>query len=91
MDCERCGRPAEFRLTEQERETVVCRRCVDRLAGVSRLGAVLTAFLRAPERLDTCPYCGCRDVDWRESGIVGCPLCYEVFQAELSRHFRLPV
>ena len=90
MECERCGRPAVFGLTEQGHRSWYCAQCLERASGVKRLGAVLSAFLRKPERLDACPYCGCRDTEWRNSGVMGCPLCYEVFQNELRVHFHLP-
>lgn len=32
-----------------------------------------------------CPSCGCSYADIAESGKVGCPVCYEIFRAELSK------
>ena len=35
-----------------------------------------------------CPQCGCVYADIAKSGKVGCPVCYEIFQDELSRTIR---
>ncbi|MCW5941989.1 MAG: hypothetical protein KIS66_07140 [Fimbriimonadaceae bacterium] len=41
------------------------------------------AFPRIP--LDTCPHCHARLEDVRRDEMLGCPLCYAVFEAEVQR------
>jgi protein arginine kinase activator len=36
----------------------------------------------------TCPFCGLTHADFRKTGRLGCPQCYEAFAAELPRLLR---
>ncbi len=55
----------------------------------SAVASVVTAVKEAGGAQDTppqtvCPLCGLRDTELRETGIVGCALCYRTFRGILS-------
>ncbi|MBI1757191.1 MAG: hypothetical protein HYR64_08815 [Fimbriimonas ginsengisoli] len=81
--CAECGRPASLRSVRSGEESWLCPRCADRLAVVFPIGSFL-ASLPEPERPPSaCPGCGMPQGEWRRTGLVGCPVCYEAFREEL--------
>ncbi|MBS1719134.1 MAG: hypothetical protein JST35_01670 [Armatimonadetes bacterium] len=36
---------------------------------------------------ESCPYCGTKRLQWKETALLGCPLCYEVFAEDLAAEF----
>ncbi len=95
MKCQRCPKPATFHITEVlgsegYKDFHLCEECAQRhLAnpdlsiqqGASKLGL-------DRENLDeyagkSCSDCGIKFVEFRNSGRLGCPHDYEVFQEEL--------
>lgn len=60
---------------------------MDAVVGAEPLAAVLKSFKRPRNEVGPCPHCGCTQNQWKETGLVGCPLCYEVFRKDLSSHF----
>ena len=55
---------------------------LDRMTGIHGLGALVESlapgpYARTPER---CPHCGWTEARIKDEGLVGCPLCYSIFE-----------
>ncbi|MCC6403709.1 MAG: hypothetical protein IT207_06830 [Fimbriimonadaceae bacterium] len=50
-----------------------------RKTGSTRLDPLLLALVRKPTPGAPCPACGWTREQYRSTGLLGCPLCYEVF------------
>jgi protein arginine kinase activator len=83
-------------VNEQVTTLHLCERCaaekgVESPGGVTKtpLGSFLAAMGKGPELApvargaDTCVRCGASFQDFRESGRLGCPECYQAFEAPL--------
>ncbi len=84
-------------VNEQVTTLHLCERCaaekgVESPGGVSKtpLGSFLAAMGKGPEQAPvaaraaaTCEHCGASFQDFRESGRLGCPECYQAFEAPL--------
>lgn len=46
-------------------------------------GDVCGGFFNTSRRLKSCPVCGTTYADYKRSGLLGCPGCYDVFKEEL--------
>jgi protein-arginine kinase activator protein McsA len=64
-----------------------CVACAEILAPRSDLPAIAAAMLRSKRRPGVCPNCGTQQADALETGLVGCPLCYEMFDDIALSHF----
>lgn len=83
MVCDRCGQTASLRISEGGVERWVCGVCADYAMGSNGLLKLAEAMTR-PRRLDgVCPYCRANEAEAKDTGVVGCPLCYVAFGAEL--------
>lgn len=89
MLCSECGAEARYRVTEAGVQTTLCGRCADELCGWIDLDALLSGFRKPRAGGDECPYCGTTRQQAVETGLVGCPLCYEVFPADVWHHYGL--
>ena len=67
--------------------TWACAACADNLAPGAGLSAIAGAMLHSRRRPGACPYCGAQQADALETGLVGCPLCYEMLDEEALSHF----
>ena len=76
MDCFGCERVKAIRLSDGE---MVCGEC-ERIAPVAGL-----LQLEAPKPLDKCPVCATQQKDVERTGLLGCPVCYEVFDNNIKR------
>jgi protein arginine kinase activator len=100
MDCEKCQKtPATVHLTQvvdgEVRKLHLCEECA-RESGVDLQGPMAIADLllgmgkpAKPESAGgdggtACPRCRLRQADFKKTGRLGCPACYETFAAELG-------
>jgi protein-arginine kinase activator protein McsA len=82
--CSNCGRQGFCSVSQDGVESVLCARCAEDLAGPVGLGSLVRAFDRQRKLGGPCPHCGTTAEKLRQSALVGCPLCYEVFAAEIG-------
>src|SRR6185312_8712555 len=59
-------------------QTPSCAACTDRLAPGAGLSSFAAAFYRTKRVVGVCPNCGTTQDSAIETGLVGCPLCYEM-------------
>ncbi len=45
---------------------------------------LLAQFTGQPRRAGVCPSCGLTFADFRQSGVLGCPGCYEAFMPQIA-------
>jgi protein-arginine kinase activator protein McsA len=45
---------------------------------------LLSRFLVSPERNGICPYCGTTFHQFLDSGVLGCPLCYDALEVPFT-------
>ncbi len=90
MTCARCGSPAAYRFGQEGEESTYCRACAERVGprDVVRLLGELTRERPDPNR--PCPHCGWTRAQFSETGLLGCPLCYEVLEPEILAGFANP-
>ncbi len=82
--CAQCGGAATLNLREDGSNSPICTACLDRLMPAMRLGSLRKQFLRDREERGFCPYCGWTTEQVQETGLVGCPLCYEALQIPVA-------
>jgi protein arginine kinase activator len=100
MKCQECSNPATVHLTKiandgQKKQIHLCQRCAEQQQLVKQeelnLPAILQALIgqHAGQLTDelarlTCPACGIKYMEFRNSGRLGCPHDYAVFRAGLG-------
>jgi len=87
--CDRCGRSATFRVSEAGVERWICESCLETVLGAIPLSEIAVAMVRAPRNQGTCPYCQTTAGEVAETGLAGCPLCYESLGDGLWRKLEL--
>ena len=75
--CAHCGGAATVVLREDGAATPICAQCLDRITPGMRLGNLRKQFLRDRKVGAPCPHCGWTNEQLTQTGMVGCPLCYE--------------
>jgi protein-arginine kinase activator protein McsA len=83
--CAECGRSASFSCSRAGVETWLCAHCTESRAGISGLTSLIQAFNRPRQKSGQCPYCGTTETTLEETGLVGCPLCYEALRDQISK------
>jgi protein-arginine kinase activator protein McsA len=68
--------------------TFVCSDCLVKRWPLS-LVIGITERMRGSRQRGSCPYCGTTEAEIVELGLAGCPLCYEVFPANVWKSFGL--
>ncbi|MBS1709552.1 MAG: hypothetical protein JSS65_12635 [Armatimonadetes bacterium] len=63
---------------------------LDRLAGVTGLHRLLRLLKAKAKPVETCPACGTTLASVRQTGLLGCGLCYSVFEIELKLNKSAP-
>ncbi len=91
MLCQRCKKNVATRnyveiINGDKFESHLCNKCYQELYGElhSKLSDDVCAWLfgsSAPEK--SCPVCGTTYADYKRTGLLGCPSCYDVFKEEL--------
>ena len=96
MLCDRCGKPSVYHSTlivnGVSQTTNLCRECVikegvfnDSSSIFDDMFSVFSDFLPFEEFKDvSCPVCKTTLREFRASGKLGCPNCYEVFNEEIK-------
>lgn len=74
MNCADCSRKKTHRVLTGADRKDVCSVCPE-LDPVSRL----VQNFPEPQALDACPVCKTKRSGVKKTGLVGCPVCYEVF------------
>lgn len=82
MACSACGKDNGLTITEGGEAVSLCPDCLDKRWPALRLGE-LTQSLRRPTTQGKCPFCGTTDKQALDTGLVGCPLCYEALSARV--------
>lgn len=78
MTCAECLRPKTLQVTEGGISFAVCSAC-ERLRPINRL-----LQLQQPQQpLDACPVCKTKRATVKKTGLVGCPVCYEIFDENI--------
>ena len=77
--CAHCGSPSVFKVEEAGEQVRLCRSCLDKQFPSMRLGLLTEALIAPKVRNGTCPNCGWTESRLNETGLLGCPLCYEAF------------
>lgn len=98
MKCDRCDKEAtvhEILLVEGvHQEKNLCERCAEEaglVAGGAALGKIIGEIAGAEIRLGEqtkspgCSGCGLRFSEFKQIGLLGCPLCYRSFEDRLGR------
>lgn len=80
---------ANLVLSSEDANEAVCWQCLDRIRPNLFAGRLCEAFNRVPSVKTECPYCLTKASDVLKQGLVGCPLCYEVFGMEVWKEFGL--
>lgn len=95
-NCSQCGKPASLHLTKvvdgKLHKLAICADCPH---GASIKGSVGFDLIEAgspakvsrtaeSESTVACPHCGLTPADFKESGRLGCPSCYETYAAKLE-------
>jgi len=78
MSCHRCGRPSVAVLEQDGVAMRVCGRCVELIVANPGFGDFLADFQHRRQMAERCPNCDRSVAESEQTGILGCPLCYEV-------------
>ncbi|MBI4370728.1 MAG: hypothetical protein HY552_00375 [Elusimicrobia bacterium] len=93
MICRNCGEREATVLVQtvvnnQVSKTALCGRCAAEVEPAAALNAVLEALAALGGRARThpgrCPTCRSSFADFRETGLFGCPDCYERFRTQVQ-------
>ncbi len=74
MTCQGCLQPKTHRVTEGGITESFCKNC-PHLQPINQL----LHLQQQPQHLDACPVCKTKRAGVKKTGLVGCPVCYEVF------------
>ncbi len=77
--CEECARKQGIVVQPQQQISQL----ITQLIGSSKPGAP-AAQLNPTIQVGACPTCGTTYAQFRHSGLLGCPACYQVFEAQLG-------
>jgi protein arginine kinase activator len=77
--CEECARKQGIVVQPQQQISQL----ITQLIGSSKPGAA-AAQLNPTVQVGACPTCGTTYAQFRHSGLLGCPACYHVFEAQLG-------
>ena len=78
MICHRCGRPSVAVLEQDGVSMRVCGRCLEFIVGSPGFADFLAEFRHPRQDAERCPFCQRSVAESEQTGILGCPLCYEV-------------
>ncbi len=78
---------AEFSVVQDGVQTWACSRCIDLLLPDAGLSSISLALCPPKRMLGICPYCKSTQEEALQTGLVGCPLCYEMLDAAALVHF----
>ncbi len=67
-----------------------CHVCADFATGGHGLLKLSESMARTRRTNGVCPYCGATEAGAKETGLVGCPLCYVAFDAAFWRELGVP-
>ncbi len=85
--CIRCGRNAGFIARRFNTDEAICSECLRLQLPNLPLLALTENLTSNKATVNRCPNCGTLAEDAKASGLVGCPLCYEVMDDAAWRHF----
>ncbi len=104
MLCQICHKnPAEIKIShavnEKKIQIQLCRHCAEERGLDSGLPQLLGSFVslllgedfikEKRDRLEKkCPHCGLSWDDFRETGLLGCDICYQTFESDLNAILR---
>ncbi|HRK22679.1 MAG TPA: hypothetical protein PLX06_12760 [Fimbriimonadaceae bacterium] len=84
--CSLCGARAGFRVRDAHGTTAYCESCIRRTAEAP-IAELLQAFRRPKAPKGVCPHCGWTDAKLEQTGMLGCPLCYEALDGQILAGF----
>ena len=96
LKCDICDKPATVHLTQiinnQIHKIDLCEDCAEQKGITDPSGYSLADLLVKPEAsmessavsVQVCPECGCAQRDFKKTGRLGCPDCYETFGSLVS-------
>jgi protein-arginine kinase activator protein McsA len=89
MDCcAECGRQASLEIERDGEPNPLCAACADGLVPGLRVGSLALGLRpRHRESSGVCPHCGWTSQAIEETGLAGCPLCYEVFDRRIWKKY----
>ena len=98
-DCTHCSKPVHLHLSKvidgEVTKIGVCKDCAHAKAYLESNGFDLIEGGKGVEKLKlpasskvSCPSCGLTPADFKESGRLGCPSCYEVYAEKLEPLYR---
>lgn len=95
LKCDVCGEPATVHLTQiinnQIHKIDLCESCAEQKGITDPSGYSLADLLVKPDAKPSvevntvsCPECGCTQREFKKTGRLGCPACYETFESTVG-------
>ncbi len=87
--CSLCGGPgmAAARRSATHEESTFCWTCLAKFEPELEFGSFVRSLVAIRPRPGGCPYCGWTERRLAETGLLGCPLCYESIESPLLAGF----
>lgn len=85
--CAYCGGPSVFRVDVAGDQARLCRSCLDKRYPELMLGTLAEALVMRKVSNGVCPNCGWTEAQLNNTGMLGCPLCYEAFSEDVWPRF----
>lgn len=86
--CAECGRRNVLQVEGLGTGQVLCARCLDARLDQPGFSGFMQAFITPQIKRETCPFCATTVSMVRDSGLMGCPICYEAFP-EVARQLSI--
>jgi protein-arginine kinase activator protein McsA len=85
--CDSCGGLPQYSIKENGHRFSLCARCLDKKYPHLAVEALRKSLIKDRASHETCPYCKTTLSQAKDTGLVGCPLCYEVFPGDVWNVF----
>jgi protein-arginine kinase activator protein McsA len=87
MPCSICGKDNGSTVAEGNESVALCTTCINKRWPRLRIGDLSDGLRRPKAGQGQCPYCGTTDKQALDTGLVGCPLCYEALSNTIWQEF----
>ena len=85
--CSRCGKSARYLVSKYQVDAALCPECLSVQVPGIPFHELTSSLLANKPAGSCCPICGTDASKACDQGLVGCPLCYEVFPDRVWRQF----